>query len=68
MEDYDQRQVERVSSRTVPEVELPRPGAGEEMDVGESMVDLPQPVNQFPQFEWVDHRAQKPSWSRCKSK
>ena len=52
VEDYDQRQVERVSSRTVPEVELPRPEAGEEMDVGESMVDLPQPVNQFPQFEW----------------
>ena len=43
-EDYDQRQVERASSRTVPEVEIPRPEAGEEMDVGESMVDLPQPV------------------------
>ena len=25
------------------QVELPRPEAGEEMDVGESMVDLPQP-------------------------
>ena len=45
----------------------PRPGAGEEMDVGESMVDLPQPVNQFPQFERVDHRAQEPSWSGFRS-
>ena len=29
-EDDDQRQVERVSSGTVPEVEIPRPEAGEE--------------------------------------
>ena len=33
-DDDDQRQAERVSG-TVPEVEIPRPGAGEEMDVGE---------------------------------
>ena len=33
-EDDDQRQVERVTSRAVPEVETPRPEAGEEMDVG----------------------------------
>ena len=25
-------------------------------------------TNQFPQFEWVDHRAQEPSWVRFKSK
>ena len=37
-EDHDQRQVERVSSRAVPEVEIPRPEAGEEMDVGEPTV------------------------------
>ena len=36
-EDDDQGQVERVSSRRVPEVEIPRPEAGEEMDVGEPM-------------------------------
>ena len=29
-EDDDQKQVERVSSGTVPEVEIPRPQAGEE--------------------------------------
>ena len=33
-----QRQVERVSSRTVPEVEIPDPEAGEEVDVGEPTV------------------------------
>ena len=32
--------------RRDPEVEIPRPEAGEEMDVGESVVDLPQPVPQ----------------------
>ena len=37
-EDYDHRQFERVSSRTVPEVEIPRLEAGEEMDVGEPTV------------------------------
>ena len=41
-----ERQVERVSSRTVPDVEVPRPDAGEEMDVGEPSVDLPQSVLQ----------------------
>ena len=38
VEDDDQRQVERVLSRTVPEVESPHPEAGEEMDVGEPTV------------------------------
>ena len=37
-EDDDQRQVERVSGTVHPEVEIPRPGAGEEMDVGEPTV------------------------------
>ena len=61
-EDDDQRQVERVSSRTVPEVEIPRPEAGEEMDVGEPTVRVAGPVeeNQFSRFEWVDHQAQEP--------
>ena len=46
-EDDDQRQVERVSSRTVPEVEIPRPGAGEDMDVGgPTVVEDQQPVQQ----------------------
>ena len=37
-EDDDQRQVERVSGTVHPEVEIPRPEAGEEMDVGEPTV------------------------------
>ena len=45
-EDDDQRQVERVSGTLRPEVGIPRPEAGEEMDVGEPTVDLPQPVQQ----------------------
>ena len=45
-EDDDQRQVERVSSRTVPDLEIPRPEAEEEMDVGEPSVDLPRSVPQ----------------------
>ena len=45
-EDDDQRQVERVSGTVRPEVEIPRPEAGQEMDVGEPTVDLPQPVQQ----------------------
>ena len=44
-EDDDQRQVERVSGAA--EVEIPRPEAGEEMDVGEPMVvEDQQPVQQ----------------------
>ena len=37
-EDDDQRQVERMSGTVHPEVEIPRGGAVEEMDVGEPMV------------------------------
>ena len=60
-QDDDQRQVERVSGTARPEVEIPRPEAGEEMDVSEPTVDLPQPVQQpVPRFEWVDRRAQEP--------
>ena len=47
-EDDDQRQVERVSSRTLPEVEIPRPEAGEEMDVGEPTVRVAGPVEDQP--------------------
>ena len=43
VEDDDQRQVERVTSRSVSEVEIPCPEAKEEMDVGEPSVQ-PQPV------------------------
>ena len=43
-DDDDQRQVERVSGAA--EVEIPRPEAGEEVDVGEPTADLPQPVPQ----------------------
>ena len=63
--DDDQRQVERVSGSVHSEVEIPRPEAGEEVDVGEPTVQ-PQSVphrwknSQFPQFEWVDHQAQEP--------
>ena len=39
-----------------PEVEIPRPEAGEEMASGCGT----QFSNQFPQFEWVDHRVQEP--------
>ena len=53
-DDDDHRQVERVTSRTISEVETPCPEAGEEMDVGEPSVqpqsvheeDQPQPVPQ----------------------
>ena len=44
----DQRQVERVSSRAVPEVEIPRPEAGEEVNVGEPTVDVAGPVEDQP--------------------
>ena len=44
-EDDDQRQVERVSD--VAEVEIPLPGAGEEMDVDEpTVVEDQQPAQQ----------------------
>ena len=46
-EDDDQRQGERVSSRAVPEVEIPRPEAGEEMDVRESTVRVDVPPVQL---------------------
>ena len=50
------------------EVEIPRPEAGEEVDVGEPTVIVADRSHsqfhdrwknsQFPQFEWVDHQAQ----------
>ena len=46
--DDDQRQVERVSSRTVPEVEIPRLEAGEEMGVGEPTIRVAGPVEDQP--------------------
>ena len=61
-EDDDQRQVERVSGTVHPEVETSRPGAGEEMDVGEPMVvEDQQPVQKtVPTVRVVDHQAQEP--------
>ena len=55
-EDDDQRQVERVSVSVHAEVEIPRPEAGEEVDVGESTVrvagseprSVPRPVEEQP--------------------
>ena len=47
-EDDDPRQIERVSSRTVPEVEIPRPEAGEEIDVCEPTVRVAGPVEDQP--------------------
>ena len=51
-EDDDQKQGERVSSRAVPEDEIPRPEAGEEMDVGEPAVrgNVP-PVQPAPTYQ-----------------
>ena len=45
-EDDDQGQVERVSGSVHSEVEIPRPEAGEEVDVGEPTADLPEKVPQ----------------------
>ena len=64
-EDDDQRQVERVSGTVRPEVETPRPGAGEEMDVGEPTVRVAEPVLSS---SGAEHRVQDPSWIRFKSK
>ena len=47
-EDDDQRQVERASGTVQPEVEIPRPEAGEEMDVGEPTVRVVGPVEDQP--------------------
>ena len=46
--DDDQRQVERVSGTVRPEVEIPRPEAGEEVDVGEPTVRVAGPVEEQP--------------------
>ena len=43
-----QRQVERVLGIVRPEVEIPRPDAGEEMDVGEPTVRVVGPVEDQP--------------------
>ena len=52
MADDDQRQVERVSVSVHAEVEIPRPEAGEEVDVGEPTVrvagHVPRPVEEQP--------------------
>ena len=42
-EDDDQRQGERVSSRAVPEAEVPRPEAGEAMDVSDATIRVCDP-------------------------
>ena len=58
-EDDDQREGEQVSSRAVPEVEVPRPEAGEEMDVSEPTVrvDVP-PTRPAPTHQEVDRQVQ----------
>ena len=48
VEDDDQRQGERVPGTVHPEVEIPRPGAGEETDVGEPMVRADGPAEDPP--------------------
>ena len=53
-EDDDLRQIERVSGTLRLEVAIPRPEVGEEMDVGEPTVDLPQRVQQPLKLKWVD--------------
>ena len=57
-EDDDQRQVERVSGAA--EVKIPRPEAGEEMDVGE-------PTVSHSSSGWIIE-CRNPSWMRFKSK
>ena len=49
-DDDDQRQVERVTSRTAVEVEneIPCPEAGEEVDVGEPTIRVAGPVEEQP--------------------
>ena len=59
----NQRQVERVTSRAVPEVEIPRLEAGEEVDVGEPMVRVAGTGGRTASSHsssGADHRAQEP--------
>ena len=68
--DDDQRQVERVSGTVRPEVEIPRPEAGEEVDVGEPTVRVAGLVEEQPvptSSGWII-RLRNPTWSRFKSK
>ena len=58
-EDDDQREGERVSRRAVPEVEVPRPDAGEEMDVSEPTVRVDVPSTRpAPTYQEVDRQVQ----------
>ena len=70
-EDDDQRQVERVSGIVHPEVETPRPGAGEEMDVGEpdgcGRSTTSSTTSSHSSSGWII-RLRNPSWIRFKSK
>ena len=67
-EDDDQRQVERVSGTVHPEVEIPRPEAGEEMDVGEpTVVEDQQPTSSHSSSGWI-FEFRNPSSIRFKSK
>ena len=78
-EDDDQRQVEPVSSRAVLEVEIPRPEAEEETDVGEPTIvedqrrsepqSAPQSVSlPVPTVSGWIIRLRNPIWSRFESK
>ena len=58
-EDDDQREGARVSRRAVPEVEVPRPDAGEEMDVSEATVRVDVPSTRpAPTHQEVDRQVQ----------
>ena len=60
-DDDNQKQVERVLSRTVPEVEIPCPEPGAEMDVGEPTLHAAGPMEEQPvPTVRVDRQAQEP--------
>ena len=59
-DDDDQRQVERVTSRIISEVETPFPEAGDEMDVGRPVEDQPQSVRKEDQPQPVLQSVSQP--------
>ena len=65
-DDDDQRQIERVSGTVHPEVEIPRPEAGEEVDVGEPTVRGWTRGRTHSSNGWII-RLRNPIWSRIKS-
>ena len=60
-DDDNQKQVERVLSRTVPEVEIPCREPGGELDVGEPTLHVAGPMEEQPvPTVRVDRQAQEP--------